>query len=94
MTRARTHTPVTPLPAEHSLRAIQATVIRKQRAALRGDRDQADGAAAAEQARAELAESIAAAAPLLTAEQRELLRPILAGTIPVDTIAQADDSAA
>jgi dsDNA-binding SOS-regulon protein len=84
--------PVTPLPAEHSLRAIQATVIRQHRKSLCGDRDQADAAARAKQARDELAESIAAAAPLLTDEQREMLRPLLAGTL--NTTAEADQGAA
>lgn len=40
-------------------------------------------------ARLDVARAIAAAAPLLTAEQREMLRPILAGTIPASDSSDA-----
>jgi len=43
--------------------------------------------------RAEAVRAIAAAMPLLTAEQREQLRPILSGSIPADT-SRADSTAA
>lgn len=55
---------------------------------------QSDHAAeAAAVARAEAANVIAATMPLLTGEQREQLRPLLAGTIPARTL-RADSSAA
>lgn len=105
MTRTRTRVPVTELPREHALRAQAATIARvgapladerlainrEQRAVERAERDEADAIARQAEHRAKLAAEIAAAAPLLTPEQREMLRPILAGTL--DTIADSTSAA-
>lgn len=83
---------------EPKLRTHQARLVRRVRRIVladhNGDVAEADVLSqrdAAAQGRLDLAAEIAAAMPLLTAEQREQLRPILAGTLP---IAQADDSTA
>lgn len=56
-------------------------------------RQEEQAAEVADVTRIEAVRAMAAAIPLLTAEQREQLRPILAGSIPADTI-RADSPAA
>jgi hypothetical protein len=67
---------------EPQLRVQHARIVKAHGKSLIAVRTAEQAAQAEARARAELAESIAAAAPLLTAEQREQLRPILAGSIP------------
>jgi hypothetical protein len=92
---------------EHALRGPGATIIRvggpltterltvnqEHRGILRAEADKADADKRLAAHRERLAAEIAAAAPLLTAEQREMLRPILAGTIPANAI-EADQATA
>ena len=75
--------------AEHQTYMRAARLAQTAGRVATKQRNLAEAAAAEAQARALLAEEIASAAPLLTAEQREALRPILAGTIPAEPIKSA-----
>ena len=80
-------------PAEHQ--AIMG-IARTQRALQQlqtADRKAGKAQAILDAARAEAIKAIVDGLPLFTAEQREQLRPILAGTLPAE-LAQAGDTAA
>jgi len=79
--------------AEHAITMACARTTKAMRKLATADRQSEHAAEAARVARAEAVKAIAAAMPLLTTEQREQLRPILAGTIPADTARTTDTAA-
>jgi hypothetical protein len=70
-----------------------ARLAKNVQTAMTADRKSIEFREAFDTARADAVKAIVDLAPHLTAEQREQLRPILAGTIPADT-ARADEPAA
>jgi hypothetical protein len=80
-------------PVENRLLVRASRLARAGQQLATATRKAEDAARIADMARQEAIRAIVDAAPLLTAEQREQLRPILAGTIPADT-GRADSPAA
>jgi hypothetical protein len=78
-------------PAEHRQVMAYAQTIQSAQKLATGTAKAEEAERLVDQARRAAVRAIAEAAPMLTAEQRESLRPILSGTIPV---AQADQGAA
>ncbi len=73
-------------PADETAAAMRCARLAKlTQTALTADRHSREATKALDGARAEAVRAIVDLAPLLTTEQREQLRPILAGTIPADT---------
>ena len=70
-----------------------ARLAKHVQTAMTADRKSREATDALDAARAEAVRAIVDLAPLFTTEQREALRPILAGTIPADEPARAVDAA-
>jgi Spy/CpxP family protein refolding chaperone len=85
--------PRTKAPAEHRQVMAYAQTISAAQKLLTGVAQAEEAERIVDKARERAVKAIVDAAPLLTAEQREQLRPILAGTIPADVI-RADSTAA